>query len=93
MSYSQYDDHPGADADAIHLGRLDVDIEMAEMAGVGDAIAATRKAGRCAHQGTKGAPGLKPGQSVCNDSGHGCGRVFDTDQDWYDAMDEAVFGG
>ena len=101
MSYSQYDDDPWADVEALENERHEADAQQAEMNRAGNAIARARKAGRCCHQGTTGylppgqevypeQKGLKPGQQVCND---GCGRVFNSDQEWYAAMDEAVFGG
>lgn len=74
----------------------DADIEQWEMEQAGAAIAAARKAGRCAHQSVVGylpvpvypeQEGLRPGEQKCTD---GCGEVFASDQDWYDAMDAAV---
>lgn len=82
--------------EALENERFEADSVMAEMALAGNVIARTRKAGRCAHQGAAGympgatrpqQAGLKPGQSRCTD---GCGAVFASDQDWYDAMDAAV---
>lgn len=97
---SGYDEDPWAEEEAAQNVRWDADLEMADMAAAGDAIAAARKAGRCAHQSAVGyAPkghrhypeqeGLKRGQVRCTD---GCGRVFASDEDWYAAMDEAVAG-
>lgn len=97
-SYSRYDTDPWADVEALETQRFDADLEMAEMARQGNAIAAARKAGRCAHQSAVGyrnppvypeQAGLKPGQSRCTD---GCGTVFASDDDWYAAMDAAVNG-
>jgi hypothetical protein len=79
-------------------GFQDADIEQYEMEQAGRAIHAARKAGRCTHQSVVGyrnpavypeQEGLRPGQSKCTD---GCGEVFDSDEDWHDAMDAAVYG-
>lgn len=76
----------------------DADIEQAEMERAGNAIHAARKAGRCTHQSAVGfsgtvyypeQEGLKIGQLRCTE---GCGTVFDSDEDWDDARDEAVYG-
>jgi hypothetical protein len=92
------DDDPWADVEAQESERFDADIQMAEMAAVGNAIARARKAGRCAHQGAvsyRAEPcypeqeGLRPGQSRCTD---GCKAVFGSDDDWYAAMDAALDG-
>lgn len=92
----RYDEDPWADVEALETERRDADIEMAEMAQAGNAIHAARKRGVCCHQGTVGysskpcyaeQEGLKPGQMRCTD---GCQRVFESDEDWYAAMDEAV---
>jgi hypothetical protein len=89
--------------------RRDVDLEMAAMAAVGDAIAAARNAGRCAHQSAVGylsppcypeQEGLRPGQLRCTDpfpggapeGWRGCGAVFDGDDDWDNAMNDAICG-
>jgi hypothetical protein len=59
---------------------------------VGNGIAAARKRGICTHQSAVGylptpvypeQEGLKPGQLRCTE---GCGRVFDSDEEWYDAL-------
>lgn len=89
------DEDPWADDEAAELGRLDTDLEMAGMRAAGNAVAAARKAGRCPHQGAAGYlagedRGLKPGQLRCNDNGQGCGAVWDSDEDWYTAMDKAI---
>lgn len=77
-------------------GFQDADFEMREMEEIGDAIAAARKAGRCTHGSAVGylpvpaypeQEGLTPGQLRCT---QGCGEVFESDQDWYDAMNEAI---
>lgn len=97
MSYP--DDDPAAENEAIWLGRLDADIEMAEMTAVGDAIAAAEKRGICTHGSAAGymnppasqaQVGLKPGQLRCTKGTSGCRRVFASDADWYAAMDEAI---
>jgi hypothetical protein len=91
-----WDTDPWMEQEALEAERLDADMEMAEMAAVGNAIARARRAGRCAHQSSVGylpkpvypeQEGLKPGQSRCTE---GCGRVFDSDEDWYAAMDAAI---
>lgn len=97
-----YDDDPGVEQEALELERLDVDLEMAELAAAGDAVAAARKAGRCPHQGAAGysggprsaqQEGLKIGQLRCIDDGRmGCGQVFGSDEEWYAAMDAAMYG-
>lgn len=93
-----YDDEdPWAEHEAMETERLDADLEMAEMAAAGNAVTAARRAGECAHQGTMGYlpgedRGLKRGQLKCNDGGSGCGRVFASDEAWYAAMDEVMYG-
>ena len=102
MSYAYWDaldgHGPGADDEALDAQRLDADMEQAAMERAGNAIARARKAGRCTHgsvQGYRGGPrsaqqeGLKPGQLRCTDT---CGTVFGSDEEWYAAMDEAVYG-
>lgn len=69
----------------------DADIEMAELEAFGNAAAAARAAGRCTHGSGQGfnpefAPHLRPGQVQCRD----CSVVFDSDEEWMDAMHEAV---
>jgi hypothetical protein len=92
-----WDQDPWMEEEAAELARRDADMEMAEMEAAGNAVAAARKAGRCAHQGAMGYlagsdRGLKPGQLLCNDSGKGCGRVFADEEAWYDAMNAAMRG-
>jgi hypothetical protein len=89
------DEDAWAEDEAAELGRLDADLEMAEMDAAGDAIAAARKTGRCLHMSAQGYlpgedRGIRPGQLRCTDGGRGCGAVFQGDEDWYAAMDEAV---
>lgn len=99
------DEDPWAEEEAAQAERMDAamaaDEEIAEMEAAGNAIAAARRAGKCAHQGAVGysggertaqQEGLKPGQLRCNDGGKGCGRVFGSDEGWYEAMDEAMYG-
>lgn len=95
---SRYDEDPWAEHEAMETARMDADLEMAAMARAGNAVRAARKAGRCAHQGAVGylkpalypeQEGLKRGQSRCTD---GCGRVFGSDDEWYEAMEEAMHG-
>jgi hypothetical protein len=89
------DEDAWAEDEAAELARLDADLEMAEMDAAGDAIAAARKTGRCPHLSAQGYlpgedRGITPGQLRCTDGGRGCGAVFQSDDDWYAAMDEAV---
>lgn len=91
--------HDETDADALQAwcdARRDADLEQSQLQAAGDRIHAVRRSGRCAHQSSvayRNPPvydtqrGLRPGQSRCTD---GCGRVFDSDQDWHDAMDDAL---
>ena len=74
----------------------DADIEMAELEAMGNAIHSQRQRGVCCHQSAVGwipepcypeQVGLKPGQLRCTD---GCRQVFNSDDDWFDAMAEAV---
>lgn len=101
MSY--FDDDPYADMEAVETLRRDADLEMAEMAAVGNAIWAGRKAGRCMHQSAVGynrgvfhrpeQEGLKKqGQLACTDHTGGCNAVWESDEDWYAAMDDAIQG-
>lgn len=93
---SRYDEDPWAEHEAMETARMDADLEMAEMAAAGNAVAVARRAGRCPHmssQGYSGGPrsvqqeGLKRGQVRCTDK---CGRVFGSDEEWYEAMEEAM---
>lgn len=94
-----YADETTADAmQAWHEERMNADAEQAAMERVGDLIWSKRKQGKCMHQSSvayRSEPyypeqlGLLPGQSRCTE---GCLKVFDCDQDWYDAMDEAIYG-
>jgi hypothetical protein len=79
--------------------RREVDMEMAEMTIAADHSEALRRAGICQHNGVVGYrsprafPGqeaLRPGQLRCTERTNGCERVFDSDEDWYAAMDEAA---
>ena len=74
----------------------DSDIEAAEMAEAGNAIAAAQARGVCCHMsavGYRSVPvyteqeGLKPGQMRCTD---GCGEVFADEEDWNAAMNYAM---
>ena len=96
-----FDDDFGAEMEAIQAERWDADIEQAQMEAVGNAIAAAERRGICTHgsvTGYKNPPvypeqvGLKPGQMICTKGTGGCKRVFDSDEDWWAAMDEAVSG-
>ena len=96
--YSRYDEDPWADVEAMETARMDVDLEMAEMAAAGDATAAARRAGRCPHMssvGYSGGPhraeqeGMKRGQVRCTDK---CGQTFGSNDEWYAAMDAAMEG-
>lgn len=92
-----YPDETTGDANEAHwLAGIEADMEMAEMAAVGNRIAYQRRQGVCCHQSAVGylpepcypeQEGLKPGQLRCTD---GCGQVFDSDEGWYAAMDAAI---
>ncbi|MFF7250502.1 hypothetical protein ACFZBU_42305 [Embleya sp. NPDC008237] len=89
-----YSDETSADElEAIHEQRRGVDLEMAAMAAVGDRMAELKHAGVCPHgsaQGFRedlGDPELRPGQLRCTDT---CRRIFNSDDDWYAAMDAAL---
>ena len=93
-----YDTDPWMEQEAIENERFEADMQQAEMVEAGNAIARARRAGRCTHSSAVGyrdppvypeQEGLTPGQSRCTD---GCGETFDSDQDWYDAMDAATEG-
>lgn len=96
------DEDPWMEQEAAELASVDADLEMAELAAAGDAVSRARKAGRCPHQGAAGysggprsaqQEGLKIGQLRCIDDGQmGCGQIFESDEDWYAAMDEAMYG-
>lgn len=92
-----YDFDPMAEEEAMYYERLDADIEMAQMAEVGRQMDAQRKRGVCQHSSAVGylakpvypeQQGLKPGQLRCTD---GCGEVFADDEDWFRAMDDALY--
>lgn len=86
----------GYDPEAVYQ---DADIEQAEWEAEGRALHAAQKAGRCCHTSTVGysgrsarrpeQEGLRIGQQRCTE---GCGRVFDSDEEWADAMEEAIHG-
>lgn len=93
-----YDDDPMADLEAIETQRMDARIEQAEMEQMGHMVDAALAAGRCIHGSAVGylsppvypaQEGLKAGQLRCTS---GCGTVFDSDEDWYAAMDDALIG-
>lgn len=93
---------PGAEEEARQLAAYDADLELAEGAAMGDAIHAARQRGVCPHQSAvayrkppayPAQEGLRPGQLRCTDPDPGgCGRVFDSDEDWVAAMDAAARG-
>lgn len=94
-----YVDETSADEmEAVAEQRRDADAEMAGWAAAGRAVDRARAEGRCPHLSAVGylpepvyeaQHGLKPGESRCTD---GCGRVFASDEDWYAAMDGALYG-
>lgn len=66
----------------------DADIELAEMAAVGDALHHWRSRGICQHQSVQG----PPKRIACRDNTGGCAAVFTSPQQWYLAMDRALEG-
>ena len=80
------------DAEAIDSERFDADLEMAELEAVGNAISHQRRAGVCVHCSAEDyhpsypERGLQPGQTRCTD---GCGRVFNSEDEWWEAHREA----
>lgn len=85
----------GYDPEAIYQ---DADIEQREFEEAGRLIAHARQLGRCTHQSTvgyrerplfRGQEGLEPGQFRCAD---GCDRVFNSNDEWADAVEEAIHG-
>ncbi len=94
-----YADETSADAmEAVFEQRREVDAEMASMDAVGRAVDRARDQGKCLHLSAVGylpepvypeQVGLTPGQSRCTE---GCKRVFADDDEWRDAMDEALYG-
>jgi hypothetical protein len=94
---SRWDEDPWAEQEAGELAGFDADLEMGELAAAGDAVAAARRAGRCPHQSSVGysggqrsaqQEGMKRGQVRCTD---GCGRTFGADDEWWAAMEEAMY--
>ena len=92
-----WDEDPWAEHEAMETERMDADLEMAELAAAGNAVAAARRADRCPHQssvGYSGGPrsvqqeGMKRGQVRCTDK---CGQTFGSDEEWYEAMEEAIY--
>jgi len=74
----------------------DADLEMREAWLVGAQIHARQKQGICCHMSAVGyrpeavypeQEGLLPGQLRCRD---GCGAVFSSDEEWHEAMLEAM---
>lgn len=77
----------------------DADILMMDYAREARAMEAARARGNCLHQSTVGRSasgkifypeqvGLKPGESRCTD---GCERLFFSDEDYYQAVEEAMY--
>jgi hypothetical protein len=98
VSYARYDEDPWADAEALENERFEADVAQADMEAEGARIARARRAGVCTHGSAVGyrqppaypeQAGLEPGQVRCT---AGCGRVFDADADWHQAMADAVSG-
>jgi hypothetical protein len=93
------DEDPWADVEALENERHEADHQQAEMTAVGNAIHRAEKAGICTHGSTVGylRPAvypeqneLAPGQSMCTKGTGGCRRIFESDADWYAAMDAAI---
>jgi hypothetical protein len=91
-------DDYGYEAEAIETEQRDADIEQYEMEQVGNAIYRAEQRGICTHGSAVGylpdpvypeQEELKPGELKCT---KGCGRVFENDAAWYDAMDAAIDG-
>jgi hypothetical protein len=94
MSY--YDEDPWADVEALENERFEADMAQAEMEREGARWARAQRAGVCTHGSSVAyrspavypeQEGLTPGQSRCT---AGCGRVFESDDDWHRAMADAV---
>lgn len=66
----------------------DADIELAEMAAVGDALHHWRARGICQHQSVHG----HEGRIECREGTGGCAAVFTGAEQWYAAMDLALEG-
>ncbi|WP_298795735.1 hypothetical protein [uncultured Pseudonocardia sp.] len=66
----------------------DADIELAEMAAVGDALHHWRARGICQHQSVQG----PDGRIECREGTGGCAAVFTGPEQWYAAMDRALDG-
>jgi hypothetical protein len=93
------DTDPWMELEALETERLDADLEMAEGAAVGNAIAAAQRRGVCCHTSTAGyirpavypeQEDLKPGQLACTEHTGGCARVFEGTDEWVAAMDAAT---
>lgn len=76
--------------------RFEADLLQAELERGGRAMGRARRRGICSHGSVVGyvgtviypeQEGLKPGQSRCT---AGCGRVFDSDEEWLAAMHEVI---
>jgi hypothetical protein len=93
-----YDDFDyGSEMEAHYSAQLDADLEMAQMAEVGEQMRSQQARGICQHNSAvRYTPtifypeqiGLKPGQLRCTD---GCGEVFADDEDWDRAMESALY--
>jgi len=81
-------DEVEAEFEEIADRRAAADAEMAEMDEQGDAIARAERAGICTHGSVSAGP--KTGQLRCTKNTGGCAAVFDSDDEWYRAMDAAV---
>jgi hypothetical protein len=93
------DETTGDYLEAWSEARREADAEQAELEAAGVAIARARARGVCTHGSVVGyrnppfypeQEGLQPGQLRCTD---GCGAVFDSDEAWSLAMDEAIRTG
>lgn len=92
-----YDDDFGSEMEALESERLDADLEMAQMNARANYLASLREQGICTHSSAVGyvgkvnypeQKGLKPGQSRCTEGTGGCERVFNSDEEWFAAMEE-----
>ena len=71
-------------------GFQDADFEMRDLEAAAARDTALKARGICTHGWVQGTPGRQTGPVRCLEEG--CGKVFESDEAWLDARDEALHG-